>query len=151
MFSQCLNIPILEEAKGIQGINALVLHHCVGSVWTASMVFKTALMLACIVYLSFSFTQSLLLLHERILYPLSQEVQVPGLPLKVVILVGVCPNIIPITPQYSYYFGFSVDIGWCLPKYHSDHSPIFLLLWIVPLTVKMFSSKSLFSFIWTVN
>ena len=67
-----------------------------------------------------------------------------GLPFKVVILVGVCPNIIPITPQYSYYFGFSVDIGWCLPKYHSDHSPIFLLLWIVPLTVKMFSSKSLF-------
>ena len=54
ILAQCLNIPILEQAEVIQGLNALVFHHCLGSACTAPKVFKNCSH-ACLHCLSFLF------------------------------------------------------------------------------------------------
>ena len=87
ILSQCLHNSILQETEILQGINTLVLHHCLGSASTAPKVLKNCSQ-ACLHHFFTFLYLGLLPALGRIYDPIAQEFHVPfGAPTSLQILI----------------------------------------------------------------
>ena len=137
ILTQCLHITILQETEIIQGINALVLHHCLGSACTAPKVLKICSH-ACLhhffTFLYLGFLPAL----GKIYDPIAEEFQVPfGVPTYLQMLIrrfGLMWHLKNLILSYTVLMLHNVlhslrflllgrnlwvlgNIGWSLPKY----------------------------------